>query len=87
MTKNPESGFLSLLGLLLTLAIIFILVIISFNIYFKFSAPSESLNKISSEADPNTPNYKSILDSSRKKVEDINKQMLERSKELENITK
>ncbi len=87
MIKKTQSGFLSLLGLLLTLAIIFILIIISFNVYFKFSAPSESFSKITSEQGLDTSNYKSILDSSRKKVEDINKQMLERSKKLENITR
>jgi type IV secretory pathway TrbF-like protein len=81
LTKNNQ-GFIGLLGMVLTLAIILVIVYISFKTYFK-----PNLTGISnpSETGINTTSYQSILESSKKKVEDINKQTLERQKQLEGL--
>jgi len=86
MIRNKR-GFLTLLGLVFTLAIMCWLFYILMNTYFKRPALNEALreqNGISQSPGTNASNYQSIKESTKKKIEDINKQHL---KDLENLNK
>ena len=78
-----NAGFLTLLGLVLTLVIIYIIGYITFKLYFKRSLPEENMGKTSSEQGTATSSYQSVLDSAEKQINDINKQQLNRLKQLE----
>ena len=78
-----NAGFLTLLGLVLTLVIIYIIGYITFKLYFKRLLPEENMGKTSSEQGTDTSSYQSVLDSAEKQINDINKQQLNRLKQLE----
>ena len=70
-----KKGFVSLIGMLLTLGIIIFLVYILLNTYLKPTI-----------MDSETSSYKSIADGVRDRVEEINKKTLEQTKQLQNLT-
>lgn len=72
--KLLESGFVSLIELLLVLVVICILYYIAINMYSK---------KQSSGQDINTSTPKAALDTARETVNEINKQQLNRMKEIQ----
>lgn len=74
LTMNKK-GFASLIGMLLTLVIISFLIYILLNTYLKPTI-----------VDHGTSNYKSIADSVRNRVEELNKKSLEQTNQLENLT-
>ncbi len=81
--KN-NSGFLSLIGILLAILIIGILFLFTFKIYFGRNY-SEQEKKIFKEQGIDITNYQSVIDSSKKRVIDFNKEQEERLKELGNF--
>ena len=81
--NRDKRGFVSFVGLLLTLAIIAILFYLVYNCYFKIIPGGKKLEKNLSEEGIDTRNLQTILDSTKQKVEDINKQMSERIKQTE----
>ena len=80
--RHLEKGFafLELLLVLLIIPFIFFKVI---NFYFKRSPVNKEDEKSLSEQGIDTRNYKTVLDSSREKIQDINEQAINRAKELE----
>ncbi len=84
--KN-EKGFLSLLGLLFTLAIILFVCYIMINTYLRKPISDKSTEKVISEQNIDTSSYQSIVDTTRKRVQDIEKQAEERQNQLLENTK
>ena len=83
--KRCRGGFVFLLGLILTLAIILILSYLVFKVYFRMPESEEEIKQSLSGSGIDSSSYKSIVDSSRKKVKEINKQYLDRRKQLEDL--
>ena len=83
--KGFDNGFVTLIGLLLTMAIICILSYIAFKVYFKGPPQGEGIVGTFSEQGLDTANYQSVLDSSRKEIERANKQIIDRAKQLEEL--
>ncbi|MFA6282097.1 MAG: hypothetical protein WCY05_06335 [Candidatus Omnitrophota bacterium] len=82
---NLKQAFLSLLGLLITVAIICILAFTAFKFYFKkpvFDKPSEEFIQ---EQNINTTNYQSILSSTKDKLKKATQTENEHVNELEGI--
>ena len=82
---RDKKGFLSLLGLLLTVAIILYLCYIAFNIYFKEPAIDEETKKSISKEGIDTSSHKAVLDSIREKTKDIKERAWQRSQQIENM--
>jgi hypothetical protein len=86
MAKYPgnEKGFFSLIGMVVTLALICFFVYYMMNTYFKTavsSVPAES--GLSSGSENSGANYQSIISNTRNKVEDINKKSMDSLKQAE----
>lgn len=83
---RDKRGFLTLLGLIFTLAIICWLFYILMNTYFKRLPTNKSLQgqgvDLSGQGIDAT-NYQSVTDSTRKKIEDINKQRLKEREDIQ----
>ena len=82
---HNRSGFASLIGLILTLAIILILAYVAFKVYFEMPVRDEEIKGALSEQGIDTSSYQSITESTREKVKDVNKQLLQRQKQLEDL--
>jgi len=86
---KDKRGFLGLIGLLFTLAIICYLFYLAVNTYFKVPLLGRETEKPSSEGfitpSQETPNYQTIMGSTRTKIRDINKKILNQGRQLENI--
>lgn len=81
---RDKKGFLLLLELIFTLAIICFLVYMTLNIYFKRpSLNNKEVNKALSEQGIDTSNYQEIKDTIIKKMDDINKQRLKEMEDLQ----
>ncbi|MDD2689197.1 MAG: hypothetical protein PHT41_03490 [Candidatus Omnitrophica bacterium] len=79
MIKESKRGF-TYIGLLLVLAIILFFVYKVINLYFKQTAVNKETGKVLLEQNIDTRNYKTIIDSTREQIKDIQTQ---RMKELE----
>lgn len=79
--KEFKFGFI-FIELLLVLAIILFLFYKAIDLYFKKTSINKETENLLLEQGINTTNYKSILDSSRNKIQDIQTQ---RAKEIDNI--
>lgn len=79
---KSQEGFLSLIGLLLSMAIILILCFIALT-YFKESPVDDETEKILSEQNIDSSNPQATLNAARKKIQDINTKVLNREKEME----
>ena len=77
---GQEKGFISLLGLLLSLAITCFLFYILFNVYFRVPATRENPGNdtFSQAASIPVSDYKSIVNTTKSKLQDINKKEQER---------
>jgi hypothetical protein len=75
---KPHRGFASMIGLLFALAIVLFIFYILFNTYFKRTSMDKSTEKAVQEQGINTANYGTIIDSTRNKIKDIEKQAAER---------
>ena len=80
-----RGGFITLLGLLLTIVIISIIWYMLFNVYFKKSVLDKETEEFFSEEGLDNSSHKAILDSTRKAVQDYNESVLRREKEIENM--
>jgi len=80
---RSQQGFLSLLGILLTMCFVVFLSYIVFNVYLKKSpinnsAEGKAFQNMAKEAGVNTSDYQSILESTTQKIHQLEKQELER---------
>ena len=82
---SSNKGFVSLLGLILSIAIICILFYISLKVYFKKLLPEGEIKKSLEGQGIDTSSYPAVLDSSKKKIEDINRQIHERDRQLQDL--
>ena len=78
MKQKDKKGFLSLIELFVAILIITLLAYVGFNIYNKTFFGDEKIAQQLSEADLDTTNYQTTLESTKKKIETFNKQLLER---------
>jgi hypothetical protein len=69
----------TLLGLILAMAIIFILSYMILNIYFKIPILNKNLEKSLSEQGIDTSSHKAMIDTTRGRIQDLNRQLLERT--------
>jgi type IV secretory pathway TrbF-like protein len=86
-TLGNNKGFVTLLGTILTLAIICYLVYILVNTLLKPTIPDNETNSTLQSNNIDTTNYKSIADSVRNRVKDLNKKSLEQANQIEELTK
>ena len=84
-TQRFEGGFLALLEILLVVMIIFFLCQVAVKTYFKKPTVDKKTEKYISKQDIDSSSHQAILDSTRKKVKDLEKQLFEREKQLEDI--
>jgi type II secretory pathway pseudopilin PulG len=82
--KKTTRGF-ALLELLLVAILIVSLFFITLKFYVKNPSIDKETKKSLSEQGIDTSSQKAILDSTKAKVEELNKQMLNREKQLENF--
>ena len=86
MKRLNNDGFLSFLGLLLTLMIIGFLSYTAFrNYYSSVSQPDKEMENSLKEQSINTTSYQSVLDSTRKRINDLNQQEINRAGQLGNL--
>ena len=71
--KKIKTGFM-LIELLVVLAIIMFIVFKVFNLYFMKPSLNKETQKVISEQGIDTANYKSLIDSTRNKLRDIQNQ-------------
>lgn len=83
--KGSRASLFSLLELLLVLAIVLFLANKLFKIYFFQPALDNKTGGSLSSYGIDTQNYKTVLDSTRVKVQEINKEAIERQKAIEAI--
>lgn len=82
--KDTKKAF-ALLELLVTLVILGVLFYVAVNVFFKKTKESEKIHQSIAEDGIDTSNYRTIVDSTKKKIEKINTQRLQRQKKIENI--
>ncbi len=80
-----RKAFVSLIGLILSLIIIAVLVCVLLNTYSGKPPVDKKREESLSQEGINASSYKTIVDSSREKIEDANQKILERAKELEDL--
>ncbi|MCK4809615.1 MAG: hypothetical protein KAS99_01585 [Candidatus Omnitrophica bacterium] len=80
-----KKAFASLIGLILSLIIVAILFCILLNNYLRETPMDKETEESLSQERIDTTSYKTIVDSTREKMEDANQKLLERAKELENL--
>lgn len=81
--KNLKKGYLSFLGLLVTVAIICILAFTAYKSYFKKPVLDRLSEKFLQEQNINTTNYQSMLSDVKDKLKDANQKEMEHSIEPE----
>jgi predicted membrane protein len=79
---KERNGFFTILGTLLAVAIILFLCYLLLNNYFKKPLLDNKTQGVLSEQGINTSNYRTILDSTKDKLKDIEKQALNREGQL-----
>ena len=84
---RDEKGFVSLIGMLIALCVVCYLCFIVFKTYFKNPALEQAVEETHSERVIDTSNHHSIVESSKAVVEDYNKQVLKRQKQIEELDK
>lgn len=78
---SNKRGFISLIELLLAAVIILFIGYIMLNLYTKGSYIDKKTKKVLEEGGIDTSGYKGILDSTKRKIEDINKQTVNRNRQ------
>lgn len=83
--RTARGSIFTILELLLAVAIIYFLVYIGITRYFNNTAMDSQTKNFISEQGINTASPITVLDSSKQKLQAINKQALDREKELQDI--
>lgn len=84
MEKIRNDGFVSLLGVLLTLVIISVLSYMVFKNYYSATPQSDkSIEKPLAEAGINTTSYSTVLDSTKTRINDLSQQQMKAAEQLE----
>ncbi len=78
-------GFITLLEMVLVLAIILFVAYAALNTYFKKPALNKSTEEFLNQQDIDTSSSKAILDTTKKKINDINEQVLKNAQQLERL--
>ncbi|MBM3246763.1 MAG: hypothetical protein FJZ13_05515 [Candidatus Omnitrophica bacterium] len=84
--RRGDAGFLSLLGLIFTLAVICIMAYMLFNFYFKATLPQGKAGSSLSISEPGITghSYHSTVDTARTKLKAIQEQQRDNLKQLQN---
>jgi len=83
-TLNRETGF-SLIGMLLALIIIAILYLIAIKVYFKGPVIDEETKEFLTEQGIESDDYRGVVESTRHKMDKVNKEIERREKHLEGL--
>ncbi|MFC1703519.1 hypothetical protein ACFL1E_01870 [Candidatus Omnitrophota bacterium] len=79
---KAKEGFMSMIGLLFAVAIIAVLCYFVVTTYVKPPVADTSVQEAASQAGIDTSNYKSVLETTKTTVKDIEKQQMDRQKQL-----
>ncbi|MFH1655715.1 MAG: hypothetical protein ABH954_03800 [Candidatus Omnitrophota bacterium] len=82
--SEDKKAFFMYISLIFAVAIILILFFYLFNTYYKGPSLDEPTQKSLSSQGIDASSYQSVVDSTREKVKDIEKQLLEREERLLN---
>ena len=82
--RVSKGGFFTLLGLLLATAIIGAIWYMVY-VYSRKPSVDKETEELLLEQDINTSSHQATLDSTRKKIQDINRKLLNREKEIESM--
>ncbi|MFC1593714.1 hypothetical protein ACFL38_00105 [Candidatus Omnitrophota bacterium] len=74
-----------MVGLLIAVAIVCLLIYAAVTTYVNPSVPESEMKALGIEQDKGVSAYKAVLDTSKEKIGAINKQALERNKELDTL--
>ena len=85
MVNKLKGSFLTLLEILLVLLIISFLSHELLKVYFKPAALDKKTEQLLIEQNIDTTSYKTVVDSTKAKVKDVNRQLIDRVKKLEEI--
>jgi len=80
-----NSGFVGILGILFTLVIICILILIMFKGYGNKGIFNKEMKRVLSKEGIDTSTYKTTIDSTKKKLNRINKDYNDRLKQLDQL--
>lgn len=80
---REEKGFVSLIGMVIAVCIVCYLMFVAFKTYFKNPVLEETAQQTDSGRSIDASNYQSIVESSRVTVEEYNKQVLQRQKQID----
>jgi len=83
---NNKKGFLSIIELIASLAIICFLAYFFLNNYFKPFVGESTVTGPDGKVTVSSPSYKAVVDSAREQVQGATKKALERSSQLEDLT-
>ena len=83
-TFTPKKGFLSLIGLLLSIVIIFVLCYFLLTVYLKGPSTDKATKKSLTEQNIDTTTYQTTLDSTKARIKNINKELLSRQSVIGN---
>jgi len=84
LSGNKKNGFLSLLGLILTVGIIIFLFYLSINTYLNKPVVDKESQKALAEQGIDTSSRQAVLESTKRKIADINKEANRRADEIIN---
>lgn len=80
---TSEKGFVLLVGILITAIIIAVLFFLMLKIYIKGPSVKKETAEIMEEAGIDTSDYKGVLESTKNKIDDLNKQSADRAYQYE----
>ena len=80
-----KKGFFTLLGVLLAIVIVFFLFYLLSKVYFGNPSSDNKTKEFLSKQGIDASSHKTILDSTTKKIEDINKKLRSQTEELEGL--
>lgn len=83
MKLKDNKGVLSFIAIIITLVLVLILFSIMLNIYFKRPLSDEATNSLLKEQNIDTSSYKAIENSTRKKIDDISKESIDKLNQLQ----
>lgn len=84
MSRGKTKGFFLLIGILLTAAIMAMICYMLFS-YLRKPSFDKRNRELLSEENIDATNYQTTLDSTKKRIEDINKKLLKRQKQIQGI--
>jgi len=83
--SDHQKGFISILGILLSLVIVCVMFYWALNVYFGKSSINEANKSTIKEYGIDTSSQKAVLESTKQKISVAEQQMLDHAKQYENL--